>query len=340
MLPSFSKENEPLLRSHKTPPTRFYITPEERDPGIHRKMIVFTILIFGIWIAFVGFDEYEHPAPIPESMYIVPPPVYKEYSNERNEDGSLSVVAISDVHDMFRTTELIKIPPADVLIIAGDLTLEDELQADYFQTWLDTIETKHKVIVYGNEDMLPYTASNIKSQYAIKRSVILINEVREVMGYRIFGSPNSQFTGAYPLISTKDAEKHWESVLPPNAEIDIIVTHSPPYGYGDSRNGKSHEGDRALLRAVQNLKTKPMLWICGHVAEGHGVYKVPHPPSGGEITLINGALTPLKDLIKTARPRIVTLPNVTITQPTDAEVLSMLGDRYRSWDFDSELEAF
>ena len=59
--------------------------------------------------------------------------------------------------------------------------------------------------------------------------------------------PPCQYYGQWQLESDEAATQHWARLLPPDAKVDIIMTHGPPHGFGDVTKGR-HAGDKALLK--------------------------------------------------------------------------------------------
>lgn len=223
---------------------------------------------------------------------------------------------MSDTHGLHLQPNFV-VPEGDILIFAGDAGIDTKHDAEEFDQWLASLPHPHKIVIYGNMDR--YGESDGKGTCKLlKNGHVLCNSSVEVAGYRVFGSPYTpKFYGAYQLDNPDVARAMWSRALPPDSRVDIIVTHSPPHQYGDSARGR-HVGDAALLEAVQSLLQPPKLWVVGHIHESHGVYSVPHPPSGRSITLVNVALDYMKRKVPGIAPRVVELPAGTV-QPLEGE---------------------
>ena len=66
--------------------------------------------------------------------------------------------------------------------------------------------------------------------------------------------------------------------------VQVLVSHSPPWGLGDTNRSGRHCGSRGLRRAVEGLGRPPALWLFGHVHEcGGRSYR------RGGITMVNAA---------------------------------------------------
>lgn len=71
------------------------------------------------------------------------------------------------------------------------------------------------------------------------------------------------------MYSPNDSEKLW-STIPKN--IDILITHGPPYKILDQTYNKIDAGCKGLLKMIETLK--PQVHIFGHIHEAYGQKKV------------------------------------------------------------------
>ena len=102
-----------------------------------------------------------------------------------------------------------------------------------------------------------------------------------VEGYKFWGSPYSlEFCDWGFSLQPEDAEKFWEQI---DKDSEIILTHGPPYSYGDKVKKGPMAGDKALLNAIR--KIRPLFHIFGHIHEGYGIYEGIDEDKG--ITFIN-----------------------------------------------------
>ncbi|KAG2498878.1 hypothetical protein HYH03_003070 [Edaphochlamys debaryana] len=176
-----------------------------------------------------------------------------------------------------------------MLLFAGDAALGSDAEAQMFERWLAGLPiTGPKVMTWGNMDTV--TKGNPTDPQRLPSATLIVDAIKEVNGYRIFGSPWSlRFAGAYQLDhDALQLEAFWAKLLPPDSDVDIILTHGPPFGVADKTRGKNR-GDRGLLRAVQDLVKPPLMWVTGHIHEQYGEHRVPHPKVPEGIPLVNAA---------------------------------------------------
>jgi Icc-related predicted phosphoesterase len=194
----------------------------------------------------------------------------------------VKVVLISDTHQLH---DALVIPPGDLLIHAGDSgrrgTLE-ELRA--FNDFLGRLPHPQKIVIAGNRDYF-FERQPEESRKILSNAVYLQDEEISVGGFRIYGSPWQPpfMNTAFNLARGEPLRKKW-ALVPPG--IDILVTHTPPFGIGDRTIGGECVGDRDLLEAVRRIK--PRLHVFGHVHEGYGQFPQ------NNILFINASLTDAK----------------------------------------------
>lgn len=181
---------------------------------------------------------------------------------------------ISDLHGYFPELE-----GGDLLIIAGDLTMNDSLnEINRFKDWLVKVGSKYKktVMVAGNHDnwieMREFFSAD-KSSWQHAYHCYLEDSGTEFEGLKIYGSPwTKRFHGMNHrcMAFTCDTEHqlHEKFSLIPD-DIDILITHSPPYGFLDKITREGNVGSTSLREHVLD-RIQPSYHIFGHIHENGG----------------------------------------------------------------------
>jgi Icc-related predicted phosphoesterase len=220
--------------------------------------------------------------------------IRKKPSAARQTTDSLTIVLISDTHELHREIE---VPAGDILIHAGDFTMNSRSAEKLidFNEWLGEVPHAHRVVIPGNHDSVVEDASR---RALITNATLLINASVEIMGLKFWGSPATPLLGeAFGVVSDTARAKVY-SLIP--ADTDILVTHGPPYGILDKAPGSDrHEGCHQLFAAVQTLK--PMLHVFGHVHGAYGTYRT-------DDTLFVNAALPGRGFGMSNRPHVFRLP--------------------------------
>jgi Icc-related predicted phosphoesterase len=204
----------------------------------------------------------------------------------------MRIAAVSDLHGY-----LPEIPACDLLIIAGDvcpdrfgplLAMHDpDQQKAWFdrhvRPWLARAPATHKVLTWGNHDWCGQACDfspDLSVEARTTEFRILVDRSTRVptggddSSITIWATPwSNQFMNwAFMKPPTELADVY--AAIPDRT--DILVSHQPPFGYGDRlvdrRSGQiQHLGSRELLAAIDRVK--PRLVICGHIHDGHGRYE-------------------------------------------------------------------
>jgi Icc-related predicted phosphoesterase len=191
---------------------------------------------------------------------------------------------ISDLHGFYP-----KLEGGDLLIVAGDLTAKDsDIEHLDFIEWIGLDQkfgNKYKKIIYiaGNHDNFLYD----KNRYGEIKTPLewnieyLCDSGTEFKGLKIWGSPwTKTFPGMNKNCKAFTCDKEEElgskfSLIP--HDVDILITHNPPYGILDqvSRHTNvndgpkiEHVGSKSLREII--FKIKPKLAVFGHIHEWGG----------------------------------------------------------------------
>jgi Icc-related predicted phosphoesterase len=178
----------------------------------------------------------------------------------------MRIVCIADTHELHRE---LAVPPGDLLIHAGDITTLSERPWMYrhFDNWLGELPHRHKIVIPGNND---YLLEDPRERKVITNTTLLVDSGVEIEGLRVWGSPVTPLHGsAFGMSNPADRKRHWAQVP---EDLDILVTHGPPFGIRDhGRGSERREGCPELLVAV--FRTLPPVHVFGHVHAGYGIYR-------------------------------------------------------------------
>jgi len=182
----------------------------------------------------------------------------------------MRIVSVADTH-LF-TKDLPPLPEADVLIHAGDLlrggTLEELREGLH---WLASQRPRHKILVAGNHDWC-FSRYRKKARHLTKEAGVLYleDEGVELEDIKFWGSPwqPAYHNWAFNLPRGAALANKW-SMIP--ADLDILITHSPPLGFGDRSPVPGRHGCAELAARVKEVQ--PVVHIFGHIHQDGGLWK-------------------------------------------------------------------
>ena len=171
----------------------------------------------------------------------------------------IKLTHISDTHGYHNNLHL---NGGDILIHSGDI--EDNhhrtISNEKTMEWLSKTPYKYKLLVLGNHD------SNISNIDLPENVFILNNEIIELFGINFYGITSNLIEENFfhNFNQLPENEIQFIDVYP-----DILITHGPPKGIFDIKQGNS-VGSTTLLNFVKTRKPKYHLF--GHAHHWTGIY--------------------------------------------------------------------
>lgn len=208
----------------------------------------------------------------------------------------MKVLAISDTHGYLPS------PPSgefDVFIHAGDIAPDISLlgnvesahinfsasqeaisdkQLEWYANemvpWFDSINAKHKILIPGNHDLATerflYRFEQIITAAGVDMLLGSALQLNTSSGsLSVYGFPWIVPVGKWAWMATADTRKQLLDQMP-DGDLDIIVTHAPPYGVCDEVRNGYHIGVPEMDKEFFAARNVGMV-ICGHCHEQGGV---------------------------------------------------------------------
>jgi len=223
---------------------------------------------------------------------------------QEKPEGWTRFVCFSDTHGRHDRIPPAQCVEADVLLHAGDFTNTGEPeQVRSFVAWLQRYPAKHKVAIAGNHDITfqpdyykgswrrfhpePFDCAKATQpllDHAVAHGTKVVakpdgscsyleDSSVEVMGYHIYGSPwQPEFCDwAFSLPRGEPCRAAWRRIP---SDVDVVISHGPPWGLGDlcdhgERVGCEHLADALRSRIVP-------VCVAGHIHEGYGAIEDGH----------------------------------------------------------------
>lgn len=189
----------------------------------------------------------------------------------------MRIAVISDTHMAHKRLE---IPPADVIVHAGDFCGQGTLaEVEVFGAFFRSLPHPHKIMIAGNHDW-PLERTPVEARALLEGCGYLQDEAVVIDGVHFYGSPwQPRFLDwAFNLDRGEPLASKW-ALIP--SDTDVLITHGPPRGHGDVCFDGQHAGCDDLLRRVHDVR--PKFHLFGHIHEGYGQY------DDGTTTFINAS---------------------------------------------------
>ncbi|KAH7719495.1 Protein C25E10.12 [Aphelenchoides avenae] len=175
------------------------------------------------------------------------------------------------------------IPVGDVLLHCGDFT-DVGRKEDYieFNEQLGKLPHPFKIVIAGNHDLGCEDGEDVTKRPGflakegteqgyklLTNCTYLQDSSTEVYGIKVYGTSWHPLQGwSFYRKNGPEIMAEWRKIP---ADVDVLMTHTPPLGHMDTCvYGGHHVGSPDLLDVVEK-HVKPKFHVFGHIHECHGV---------------------------------------------------------------------
>jgi Icc-related predicted phosphoesterase len=181
----------------------------------------------------------------------------------------MRIVITSDTHGV-PLRKVIGYYSGDILIHCGDVTgFGTKKEVEQFLDEAKELHFKHIVFIAGNHDEFLNGDRQAINKWinalGHKNVTYLCDSWIEIEGIKIYGAPWCPIFGNWDfMIDDMERAVKWAKI--PD-DVDILVTHTPPFGRLDHSTG-ARTGCTILREVVD--RAKPKVHCFGHIHPGYG----------------------------------------------------------------------
>jgi len=183
----------------------------------------------------------------------------------------MKIVNISDIHSKYK--QIKNLPNGDVIIVSGDITSVGYIhEVKYFLNWFNKLNYKYKIFIAGNHDFLFEEQSSLAKEMINITDVIYLEDSEIIIdGIKFYGTPVSK--PFYDWAFNRDDERRELHFLNIPHDVDVLITHTPPFSILDMTKNNGNQGCPILLKQFESGRIKPLINVFGHIHEGYGTHK-------------------------------------------------------------------
>ena len=174
----------------------------------------------------------------------------------------MQILHLSDTHNQHR--QLDNLPSADVIIHSGDISFAGtgEEVVDFIE-WFGSLNYQYKIFIAGNHDYVLEGKAHERIQVFLPENCFyLSNSGITINGINLWGIPF--------FFSPDETNSDTKSIELIPDDVDVLITHQPPYGILDQSND-TRFGCSDLLQAVRRIS--PAYHLFGHIHDAYGIEK-------------------------------------------------------------------
>ncbi len=183
----------------------------------------------------------------------------------------MKILAVTDIHGQFSDLSPLLEERFELVLIAGDITNFGSL-GEAKEILREYTQIAPVLFVPGNCD-----PTSLLSVDQVGEAEMIHGRGIEIKGLRFAGLGGATISPFNTYIEfTEDQIKE---ALKGIGEVDVMISHSPPFGVRDQALSGLNIGSKALRKFI--LERKPVVVVVGHIHEARGYEKL------GETIIVN-----------------------------------------------------